>query len=196
VLSLPGLSRSAHRPETLIAALKSHPAVAPLVSGGELVEYSAHLIPEGGYDAMPELVTDGMLVAGDAAALCLAAGIWLEGVNFAIASGAEAAHSAIDGLAAGDVSAKRLRSYRRQLQRSFVLADHRKLRRAPHLLLSDRVQHRYPQLMCNVVEGMFTVTNPTPKSGALALTRREARRAGVKFRSLVGDTVTALRMFG
>ena len=37
---------------------------------------------------MPELVADGMLIAGDAAAMCLAAGIWLEGVNFAIGSGA------------------------------------------------------------------------------------------------------------
>ena len=36
---------------------------------------------------MPQMTGDGMLVAGDAAALCLAAGIWLEGVNFATASG-------------------------------------------------------------------------------------------------------------
>ena len=34
----------------------------------------AHLIPEGGFDMMPELIGDGMLVAGDAAAMCLAAG--------------------------------------------------------------------------------------------------------------------------
>ena len=61
--------------------------MAPLVEGGELKEYSAHLIPEGGWDMMPELGCPGLLVTGDAAALCLAAGIWLEGVNFAMGSG-------------------------------------------------------------------------------------------------------------
>ena len=50
---------------------------------------------------MPEIATDGMLVAGDAAALCLAAGIWLEGVNFAIGSGMAAGQVAHDALAAG-----------------------------------------------------------------------------------------------
>jgi electron transfer flavoprotein-quinone oxidoreductase len=196
VLSLPGLAASGRRPEALIAGLKAHPSIAPLVRGGDLVEYSAHLIPEGGFEKIPDLVADGMLVAGDAAALCLAAGLWLEGVNYAIASGAEAGRTAAEALAAGDTSARRLRAYRKRLGDTFVLADHRKLRRAPHLVLSDRVQHRYPQLMCNLVEGMFTVVNPAPKSGALAITRREARRAGVRMRHLVRDTVTALRTFG
>ena len=88
VLSLTGLRDSGRRPEEVIAALKAHPAIAPLVRGGELKEYSAHTIPEGGMDGMPRLSTGGMLVAGDAAHLCLASGIWLEGVNFAIGSGA------------------------------------------------------------------------------------------------------------
>ena len=55
-----------------------------------------------------------------------------------------------------------------------MLADHRKLRRAPELLMSQRMQTIYPQLMCNLVEGMFTVTNPEPKKGVLALGWREA----------------------
>src|SRR5690606_146101 len=73
VLQLSALGASATRPEAFVADLKAHPAVAPLVEGGDVIEYSAHLIPEGGYDAMPEIVSDGLLVAGDAAGLCLAA---------------------------------------------------------------------------------------------------------------------------
>ena len=95
VLGLPRLAASGRRPEDRIAELKAHPAIAPLVEGGEVKEYSAHVIPEAGYDMMPELVADGMLVAGDAAAMCLAAGIWLEGVNFAIGSGAAAGRAAV-----------------------------------------------------------------------------------------------------
>ena len=44
--------------------MKAHPAIAPLVEGGEVKEYSAHVIPEAGYDMMPELIGDGILVAG------------------------------------------------------------------------------------------------------------------------------------
>src|SRR5690606_14196593 len=98
--------------ESFIADLKAHPALAPLVEGGDVKEYSAHLIPEGGYDHMPEIVGDRLLVAGDAAGLCLAAGIWLEGVNFAIGSGAAAGEAAHEALAAGDTSARGLRGYR------------------------------------------------------------------------------------
>jgi electron transfer flavoprotein-quinone oxidoreductase len=196
VLKVDALGRAGVRPEAIIAELKAHPMIEPLVSGGELLEYSAHLIPESGLAMMPELCGDGLLVAGDAAALCLAAGIWLEGVNFAIGSGAAAGVVADEALRAGDTSAPFLGRYRDRLASSFVLADHRKLRRAPGLVLSDRVQFRYPQLVCNLAEAMFTVNNPAPKQGFTALARREARRSGVKLRQLASDAVTAIRTFG
>ena len=50
-------------PEALIADLKAHPTIAPLLAGSTLREYGAHLIPEGGYDTMPALAADGQLVA-------------------------------------------------------------------------------------------------------------------------------------
>ncbi|MGD9750805.1 MAG: FAD-dependent oxidoreductase [Acidimicrobiia bacterium] len=196
VVNVAALAATGVRAEQLVADLKAHPAIAPLVAGGELLEYSAHLIPEAGLAMMPELATDGMLVAGDAAALCLAAGIWLEGVNFAIGSGWAAAAVADEALRAGDQSAAFLARYRERLRSSFVLADHEKLRRAPSLVLSDRVQFRYPQLLCNLVEAMFTVNNPAPKAGLLRLARREAKRSGVKLRELAADARDALRTFG
>lgn len=196
VLRLPELARSGRRPEEVLAELEAHPAIAPLVAGGELAEYSAHLIPEGGFDAMPDLAADGLMVAGDAAGLCLASGIWLEGVNYAIASGMAAARTAVEALAAGDTSAAGLAGYRRRLASSFVLADHRKLRRAPGLVLSERAQTRYPSLLCNLVEGLLTVDNPRPKPGLAALGRQEARQAGVRLRDAAADAWTAWRSFG
>ena len=80
---------------------------------------------------IPKLADDGMLVAGDAASLCLAAGIWLEGVNFAMASGMYAAEAADEALAAATSRAAGLAGYERRLASTFVLRDHRKLRRAP-----------------------------------------------------------------
>jgi electron transfer flavoprotein-quinone oxidoreductase len=199
VVSVSGLAKAKTRPEELIAELKAHPSIAPLVRGAELAEYSAHLIPEAGYRMIPGLNAPGLVVAGDAAALCLAAGLWLEGVNFAIGSGAvagelAAAASKLEGPSAE--SDRVLASYRSRLEATFVLADHQKLRGAPHLVLSDRMQQRYPQMVCNLVESMFTVTNPVPKKGIGKLLRREAKRAGVKARHLAGDGLAAWRTFG
>lgn len=196
VLHLPALARSGTRPEEFVARLKAHPAIAPLVAGGDLKEYSAHLIPEGGYDSMPQLAGDGLMVAGDAAGLCLAAGIWLEGVNFAIGSGMAAGRTAVEALARGDTTASGLAGYRRRLEAGFVLGDHRKLRRAPRLVLSDRVQRVYPAVACDLVEALFTVTNPEPKAGGIRSALAEARRARLRVRDVVADAWTALRSFG
>jgi electron transfer flavoprotein-quinone oxidoreductase len=196
VLSLPGLAEAKVRPEELIADLKEHPSIAPYLRGAALREYAAHLIPEGGYDTMPPLVTDGMVVAGDAAAMTLAAGIWLEGVNFAIGSGLAAGRAVDRAIATGDVSTRGLASYRADLEQQFVLADHKRLRKAPALVLSERVQQRYPGLICDLVEGMFTVTNPAPKPGGLRVTRAAATKHGVKLRELAADTVRGMRIFG
>lgn len=196
VLKLPQLATQSQRPEQIIAALKAHPAVAPLIEGATLKEYSAHLIPEAGMSMMPTFVADGLLVAGDAAAMCLAAGIWLEGVNFAMASGMYAAETIVEALAIGDTSAKGLAGYTKRLENTFVLKDHRKLRRAPQLVLSDRVQHMYPQLMANVVERMFRVDNPIPKPGLRRIIADERKRLGVRTRDLLKDAWTGLRSFG
>jgi electron transfer flavoprotein-quinone oxidoreductase len=196
VLSLPGLAASGRRPEQVIDSLKRHPAIAPLVAEGELLEYSAHLVPEGGYQAMPELVTDGMLVAGDAAAMTLAAGLYLEGVNFAIGSGAMAAAATVDALRKGDTTAAGLAGYRRRLERSFVLKDHRKFRRAAEILLAERAHATYPQLVCGLAERIFTVQNPAPKRGLIPLGLSEMRRAGVRLRDVARDAYIAARTYG
>ncbi|TNC28981.1 FAD-dependent oxidoreductase [Amycolatopsis alkalitolerans] len=193
VLGLSAVSKAKTRPEELIAELKRHPAIAPLIKGGEQIEYSAHLIPEGGYHAMPELVGDGMLVAGDAAAMCLAAGIWLEGVNFALGAGMYAGRSAVKALESGDVSKRGLAGYRTMLEESFVLTDHRKLRDFPDLVLSDRVQRNYPGLVCDLVQGLFQVDNPLPKPGLRKLAMRSAKDNGVRWRDLLRDGWTGLR---
>lgn len=196
VVSVSGLAESEVRPEELIARFKSHPAIAPYLKGASVEEYSAHLIPEGGYDAMPSLAADGFLVAGDAAGMTLAAGIWLEGVNFAIGAGLAAGETAASAIAAGDVSAAGLAGYRRALESNFVLQDHRRLRLAPSLVLSERLQSSYPGLVCNLAEGLFTVSNPAPKPGVRRLLRTAVRGSGVRWRDLARDALAALRAYG
>jgi electron transfer flavoprotein-quinone oxidoreductase len=196
VLKLPKLTAQSKRPEEIIAGLKAHPAIAPLVEGATVQEYSAHVIPEAGLSMMPTMVTDGMLVAGDAAALCLAAGIWLEGVNFAMASGMYAGRAAAAALEKGDVSAKGLSGYTDLLENSFVLRDHRKLKNIPGLVLSDRVQSKYPGFVTSVIERVFRVDNPNPKPGLRRIVREERKRAGIGLLDLVRDGWKGMRGFG
>lgn len=196
VVSVTGLAAAKVRPEELIAGVKAHPSIAPFLRGADLKEYSAHLIPEGGWRTMPELVGDGLLVAGDAAAMCLAAGLFLEGVNFAIGAGQAAGETAVEAVRRGDTSRAGLAGYRRRLEGSFVLADHRKLRDAQQLLLGDRVQRAYPKVVCDLTERLFTISNPSPKPGLLRLLRQGNREHHVRLRDLARDTVTALRSFG
>jgi electron transfer flavoprotein-quinone oxidoreductase len=196
VVNVDALGRAKVRPEELIAGVKAHPAIAPYLRGAELHEYSAHLIPEGGYDAMPELATDGMMVAGDAGAFCLAAGLFLEGVNFAIGSGRAAGETAVAAIGQGNTTKSGLAGYRRAISDTFVLADHKKMRRAPELILSERMQTQYADLICDVAQGLFTVSNPAPKPGLRSIFRQERKRHGVRLRSLVRDGITSLRTFG
>ena len=128
-------------------------------------------------------------------ALCLAAGIWLEGVNFAMASGMYAGQAATEALNRNDVTPQGLAGYQRRLEETFVLKDHRKLRRAPGLVLSDRVQHLYPEFATGVVERMFRVDNPEPKPGVRRIVAQERKRAGIRRRDLARDGLDALRSF-
>ena len=57
------------------------------------------------------------------------------------------------------------------------------------------MQHRYPGLVCDLLEGVFDVTNPVPKPGALRLLRRAAKRHHVGVIDVARDALAAGRMF-
>ena len=196
VLSLEGLKTSSLRPEQVLSNMKEHPSIAPWVQGGELLEYSAHMIPEGGLDAMPELAADGLLVAGDAAGMCLAAGLYLEGVNFAMAAGQAAGETASRAVEAGHTGRGDLQEYTQMLKDSFVLKDHRRFRKIPHLLMSDRMQDVYPGWTVDSAVEMFTVRNPEPKIGLRKIIDRARKKHGLSRRQAVSDALTFIRGFG
>ena len=137
---------------------KQHPTVAPLLSGGKLVEYSGHLIPEGGYAMVPDLYRDGCLVAGDAAMLCINLGYQVRGMDYAIASGRIAAETALEALDAGDTSASRLASYQDRLASSFVLKDLQAYRNFPAFMEgTPRMFAGYPEMAADIMRGLFAV---------------------------------------
>ena len=179
VLQLPALAAGGRRPEELLAALKAHPAIAPLVEGGEVKGTPPTSSPRRvRHDA--ELIGDGSSspATPPRCASPRASG-WR--VNFAIGSGAAAGRAAARAIRRRDTSAEGLAGYRTRLESSFVLADHRKLRDAPKLVMSDFAQRQVPGLLCGAAEQMFQVTDPDPKPGLLRILR-EMKRNGVKAR--------------
>ena len=120
------------RPYDILQHYLKHPVIAPLVKDGQLMEYGAHLIPEGGYRDMPQLYTGGAMVAGDAAAMVNA--LHWEGTNMAIIAGKLAAETAIDAHERGDFSAQTLSAYESRLQEGFILRDLKQYRNFAHFL--------------------------------------------------------------
>ena len=73
---------------------------------------------------------------------------------------------------------------------------HERYRDAPELVLSERVQRRYPAVIAGMLEEMFTVTNPAPKHGAMSIALRQLKKQKVRWRDLLRDGWKAWRTFG
>jgi electron-transferring-flavoprotein dehydrogenase len=109
-------------PHVLLQRLKGHPLLRELLAGGELVEWGAKTIPEGGYYALPSTrVGDGVLLVGDAAGFVDVPS--LKGIHYAMHSGIYAARAIFAGLQAGDATADRLAAYDRLVKDSYITRD-------------------------------------------------------------------------
>jgi electron transfer flavoprotein-quinone oxidoreductase len=185
VVQLNALAQQQVKANDLLEGFKSHPAIARLLDGGKLVEYSSHLIPVSGINMMPGPYTDGFLVAGDAAAFVVGTGLILEGANFAVTSGVVAADTVIRAKERGDFSANSLAYYRELLEKSYVLKDLKTFKKASHFLENPRVYTTYPELACNFAEKIFT-SDGQPRKRTWQLFR-EAMKGKVSLWQLARD---------
>lgn len=187
VVQLNALAQKQVKANDLLDGFKAHPAIAGLLEGGKLLEYSAHLIPAAGVNMMPRLYANGFLVAGDAAALVVGTGLILEGANFAVTSGVAAADTVIRARQKGDFSASFLSHYQHLLEQSYVLKDLKTFRKAPGFLENRRIYTDYPELACNFMEKIFTSDGlPRKKTWQLF---REATRGKVSLWRMILDLI-------
>ncbi|TMA46102.1 MAG: hypothetical protein E6J82_00520 [Deltaproteobacteria bacterium] len=106
----------------LLQRLKTHPLFRPYLEGGELAEWGAKTIPEGGFYALPARRHGaGLLLVGDAAGYVEVAS--LKGIHYAMQSGILAARAIFDALKKSDVSAAALAPYDRLIDDSFIVKD-------------------------------------------------------------------------
>ena len=161
-ITLSELAERGLRPYDVLEQLKAHPTIAPLIKDGELLEYSAHLIPEGGYNKIPKLSSDGVMIIGDAA--MLVNNLHWEGTNLAMISGKLAGETAVDALNNNDFSAKFLYKYEEKLKNSFVIKDlktYKDLMDIAHIK-SDAFLDYYLRTV-NAFFKMFTSVDSIPK---------------------------------
>lgn len=154
---LSDLKRQRLSPVELLEGMKAHPAIAPLIAGGEAREYAAHLIPEGGYDALPQLYGEGWMLVGDSAGFVNA--MHREGSNLAMTTGQLAAETLIELFRDKQpATATNLSRYRSRLDASFVMKDLKKYRRLPGTLERHRqFLADYPALLNQAAHTMIRV---------------------------------------
>lgn len=175
VTTIADIGRVDLAPRDMLERLKNHPVVAPLIKDGKVVEYAAHLVTEGGYDMIPTLYRDNVLVAGDAAALVMNLGFTIRGMDLVIESGRLAAETIIAAKEAGDYSAAKLSRYKTALDNSFVMKDMRHFRKMPKFIENHRIFEQYPSMMDEIMSELFIMYGQEPvkfKKKAMAAVKK------------------------
>lgn len=188
---LSDLITSGRNVNDMLDRFKKHPAIQPLIQGAEIEEYTAHLIPEGGYKRLPTLYADGVMLVGDAAGLVNP--LNREGVNLAMMSGKLAAQAIAHAAQLGDYSAVGLSKYRELLEDTFVLKDLYKIRHTTEFAHERPwLFGEYPELLSEAARRYLTVTGK-PKADV----QKEivGLLAGIPKKRLVSDALGALRAF-
>jgi electron transfer flavoprotein-quinone oxidoreductase len=164
------------RPSDHLEHVKAHPLVKKLISGGKTLEYSSHLIPEGGYKSMPPLAEDGFLVAGDAAQMTNPA--YREGSNLAMTAGKLAGETVIEAKVKGDFSKATLSAYVEKLRASYVLPDMEDIQDLEeHVENSPGFLEFYPKLACELAQLRFSADG-VPKRRHLKMAFNMVRERG------------------
>ena len=166
VLGLKDLREKGIKPYDILNDFKQHPAVADMIRGGEVVEYSAHIVSSGDMKVMPkEIYSDGVMIVGEAANLLLNAGKAIQGMDYAMRSGIIAAETVAHAKEKNDFSKATLKKYRDDMEASYIMKDLRTFQDAVHVLHSPQMFKNVPNMICDFGRQFFTIKNePTPKS--------------------------------
>lgn len=148
---------SDHTPSSILERFKAHPSVRALLEGSEAKEYAAHLIPEGGYRAIPQLFGDGWVVAGDSGHFVNS--IHREGSNMAMTSGQVAGETIAELKKSGrPCTRQNLADYKRRLDDTYVMKDLKKYKDLPnHMHHNRHLVSVYPQLLGKAAQSWFRV---------------------------------------
>ncbi len=179
------------KPYDLLERFKRHPSIRGLLAGSEVKEYAAHLIPEGGYKAMPKVFGDGWLIAGDTGQFVNS--LHREGSNLAMTTGRLAATTLIELREENKpFTAANLARYRKALDSTYVMKDLKKYRYLPQILHRNKqFVTTYPRLLAGAADTWFRVDGVDKRSKQRQILR--SFRTARSLPGLIGDAFKLMR---
>jgi electron-transferring-flavoprotein dehydrogenase len=172
----------------LMQEMKLHPLFREQLEGGQLLEWGAKTIPEGGYHALPERLSgDGVLFVGDTAGLVDVPS--LKGIHYAMQSGILAARAAYAALKRGDVGPGALASYDGMVRESYIARDMYRTR-------NMRLAFKSGLYAGGIKAGLMTVTGGRFPGGRIDMPEDAAtpRRVGAGRAFVPDGTLTFSKM--
>jgi electron transfer flavoprotein-quinone oxidoreductase len=192
VVRIGSLYGRAAKSHDLLEAFKLHSAIAPRLDGAELVEYGAKIIPSGWASRPTSFHGDGWMVAGDAAGFLFANGIVIQGMNYAVHSGIEAAETALEARSNGSRGPNRLAAYTRRLEATGLLGDFRGFAGLDAVKWNERIYSTYPGLAAELARRLL-LDPPLAKKHVRRHLLEIARGSKVPLTTLVRDGLSILR---
>jgi electron transfer flavoprotein-quinone oxidoreductase len=159
VVGIESLNQKEPREEVykFLDEFKERPEIKNLIRGGEVVEYSAHLISEGGLHIKPKIYGEGILVTGDAAGLGLNMLVTVRGMEYAMVSGVLAGRAIKRAKEKNDFSGSSLAYYEKLLNESFIIKEMNHFKNTLSILENKRLFSKYPQAISNLFEKVMRV---------------------------------------
>lgn len=176
----------------IIEQFKEHPFIAPLIDGGRVEEYSAHLVMEGGLQSVHKLYGDGYMIAGDAAGFSFSNGMVLQGMNYAIASGLMAADTFVEAKKRKDFSSGSLAKYKELLKQSYVLKDLHTFNGIGDVTWSPLMHETLPGVLENAMLNIF-MEEGIPKKHMSKIFRESMAASGLSTSELILQAYRMMR---
>ena len=183
---------SQDRAYDLYNKFKMHPRIQEFISGAEIMEYGAKLIPAAGSKTKVQLYGNGFLVGGDAAGFVFSNGMVIQGMNYAAKSGMLAADATILALDKQDYSKRQLSHYKKLLDKSYIMKDLKRFKNVTKMTKNSRLFHVYPTAINHGFKNIIN-ENGAPKQKIAKSLRKSHKQAGGRLLSLMRDGLRGMR---
>lgn len=193
VMRLDDLEKSGLASSDVHDHMLNHPAIAPLLEDGTLLEYGCHLtIEDGPAMVAHDLTRPGLMIIGDAAGFTLNTGLTIRGMDLAAGSALAAAEAIEKAFQTMDFGQQSMDQYRALLDSSFVGKDMATYAKAPAFLERSRMYKDYGKLGAEVFYGIFN-HDLTPRRHIRKVGLDALKASGLKLTQIMGDVLAGIR---
>ena len=193
VMRLDDLEKSGLASSDVHDHMLNHPAIAPLLEDGTLLEYGCHLtIEDGPAMVAHDLTRPGLMIIGDAAGFTLNTGLTIRGMDLAAGSALAAAEAIEMAFQTMDFGQQSMDQYRALLDSSFVGKDMATYAKAPAFLECPRMYKNYGRLAAEVFYGIFN-HDLKPRRHMRKVGLDVLKASGLKLTQIIGDVLAGIR---